>query len=186
MDRRIPPMYQICLFLPFEYSSMESKNIILTPDIIQKKLERIAYEIYEHNSDETAIILAGIWDRGVILTHRIAEILARISPLEIKIIELRLDKQHPSEVTLSEPLDVTGKVIVLIDDVANSGRTMLYALKPFLQQLPRKIQTAVLVDRKHKSFPLSVDFVGYSLATTLQDMVMVDVEGNEITSAYLI
>jgi pyrimidine operon attenuation protein/uracil phosphoribosyltransferase len=70
--------------------------------------------------------------------------------------------------------------------VANSGRTMLYALKPFLQYLPRKIQTAVLVDRKHKSYPLTVDFTGYLLSTSLQDMIMVDVEGEEILSAYLV
>lgn len=74
--------------------------------------------------------------------------------------------------------------MVVVDDVANSGRTMLYALKPLLEFLPKKIQTAVLVDRKHKSFPLSVDFVGYSLATTLQDMVLVEMNGEEIVSAY--
>jgi pyrimidine operon attenuation protein/uracil phosphoribosyltransferase len=165
---------------------MGTKNVILTEDIIQKKLKRIAYEIYEHNSGETELILAGIWDRGVILSHKIAGILEKIAPFRIRLIELRLDKQHPLEVTLSETIDLTGKVVVLIDDVANSGRTMLYALKPFLQYLPKKIQTAVLVDRKHKSFPLSVDFVGYSLATTLQEMVMVDVEGEEIRSAYLV
>jgi pyrimidine operon attenuation protein/uracil phosphoribosyltransferase len=165
---------------------MGTKNVILTEDIIQKKLERIAYEIYEHNSAETELILAGIWDRGIILSHKIADILKKIAPFNIRLIELRLDKQHPLEVTLSENIDLTGKVVVLIDDVANSGRTMLYALKPFLQYLPKKIQTAVLVDRKHKSFPLSVDFVGYSLATTLQEMVMVDVEGEEIRSAYLV
>lgn len=165
---------------------MATKNVILTQDIIQKKLERIAYEIYEHNSDEQELILAGIWDRGVIMAQKIATILQKIAPFRIRLIELHLDKQHPLEVKLSEEMDFNGKVIVLIDDVANSGRTMLYALKPFLQYLPRKIQTAVLVDRRHKSFPLSVDFVGYSLATTLQDMVMVDVEGEEIRSAYLI
>jgi pyrimidine operon attenuation protein/uracil phosphoribosyltransferase len=165
---------------------MATKNVILTQDVIEKKLERIAYEIYEHNSDEQELILAGIWDRGVILAQKIADILQKIAPFSIRLIELRLDKQHPLEVQLSEEPDFNGKVIVLIDDVANSGRTMLYALKPFLQYLPRKIQTAVLVDRRHKSFPLSVDFVGYSLATTLQDMVMVDVEGEEIRSAYLI
>lgn len=165
---------------------MATKNVILTQDIIQKKLERIAYEIYEHNSDEQELILAGIWDRGVIMAQKIAAILQKIAPFRIRLIELHLDKQHPLEVKLSEETDFNGKVIVLIDDVANSGRTMLYALKPFLQYLPRKIQTAVLVDRRHKSFPLSVDFVGYSLATTLQDMVMVDVEGEEIRSAYLI
>ncbi len=165
---------------------MATKNVILTEDIIQKKLERIAYEIYEHNSSETELILAGIWDRGLIMTHKIAGILKKIAPFNIRLIELRLDKQHPLEVTLSENIDLTGKVVVLIDDVANSGRTMLYALKPFLQYLPKKIQTAVLVDRKHKSYPLSVDFVGFSLATTLQEMVMVDVEGEEIRSAYLV
>jgi len=165
---------------------METKNVILTQDVIEKKIKRIAYEIYEHNSDEQEIILAGIWDRGMVLTEKIAAILKEISPLRIKLLQLNLDKQRPSTVQLSEELDFNDKVIVLIDDVANSGRTMLYALKPFLQFLPRKIQTAVLVDRKHKAFPLSVDFVGYSLSTTLQDMVMVEMAENEIRSAYLI
>lgn len=163
---------------------MESRNIILTQDIIQKKLERIAYEIYELNSDGTDIILAGIWDRGVIIAHKIAAILGQISPLKTRIIELRLDKQHPGEVKVSEAIDFTDKVVVVVDDVANSGRTMLYALKPLLEYLPKKIQTAVLVDRRHKSFPLSVDFVGYSLATTMQDMVLVEMNGEEIVSAY--
>jgi len=165
---------------------METKNVILTQDVIEKKIKRIAYEIYEHNSDEQEIILAGIWDRGMILAEKIAVILQEISPLRIRLLQLNLDKQRPEAVILSEEMDFNGRTIVLVDDVANSGRTMLYALKPFLQFLPKKIQTAVLVDRKHKSFPLSVDFVGYSLATTLQDMVMVDMEENEIRSAYLV
>lgn len=161
-------------------------NVILTQDVIEKKIKRIAYEIYEHNSDEQEIILAGIWDRGMILAEKIAAILQEISPLRIRLLQLNLDKQRPEAVILSEEMDFNGRTIVLVDDVANSGRTMLYALKPFLQFLPKKIQTAVLVDRKHKSFPLSVDFVGYSLATTMQDMVMVDMEENEIRSAYLV
>ncbi|UPK68317.1 phosphoribosyltransferase family protein [Chitinophaga filiformis] len=165
---------------------METKNVILTQDVIEKKIKRIAYEIYEHNSDEQEIILAGIWDRGMILAEKIAAILQEISPLRIRLLQLNLDKQRPEAVILSEEMDFNGRTIVLVDDVANSGRTMLYALKPFLQFLPKKIQTAVLVDRKHKSFPLSVDFVGYSLATTMQDMVMVDMEENEIRSAYLV
>jgi pyrimidine operon attenuation protein/uracil phosphoribosyltransferase len=165
---------------------METKNVILTQDVIEKKIKRIAYEIYEHNSDEQEIIIAGIWDRGMILAEKIAGILQDISPLRIRLLQLNLDKQRPEGVKLSEEMDFSGRVIVLVDDVANSGRTMLYALKPFLQFLPKKIQTAVLVDRKHKSFPLSVDFVGHSLATTLQDMVMVEMEENDIKSAYLV
>ena len=165
---------------------MENKNVILTQEAIEKKIERIAYEIYEHNYDEPSLILAGIWDRGLILTHKIAAHLQRIAPFKVEVMEVKLDKQRPEGVELSHQQDFSGKVIVLIDYVANSGRTMLYALKPFLQYLPKKIQTAVLVDRRHKSFPLSVDFVGYSLATTPQEMVMVDVVGEEIRSAYLV
>lgn len=165
---------------------METKNVILTQDVIEKKIKRIAYEIYEHNSDEQELILAGIWDRGMVLAEKIAVILKEVSPLQIRLLRLDLDKQRPEAVKLSEEVDFNGKTIVLVDDVANSGRTMLYALKPFLHFLPKKIQTAVLVDRKHKSFPLSVDFVGYSLATTMQDMVMVDMDESEIRSAYLV
>lgn len=165
---------------------MENKNVILTQEMIEKKIERIAYEIYEHNYDEPSVILAGIWDRGSILTQKMAAHLRRIAPFQVEVMEIRLDKQHPKEVQLSHQLDFNDKVIVVIDDVANSGRTMLYAMRPFLQFLPKKIQTAVLVDRRHKSFPLSVDFVGYSLSTTIQDMVMVDAEGEEIRSAYLV
>ncbi|WP_126246524.1 phosphoribosyltransferase family protein [Chitinophaga rhizosphaerae] len=165
---------------------MENRNVILTGEVIEKKIERIAYEIYEHNYDEPSIILAGIWDRGSLITRKIADHLRRIAPFDVEVMEIRLDKASPGEVTLSETADFSGKVIVVIDDVANSGRTMLYAIKPFLAYLPKKIQTAVLVDRRHKSFPLSVDFVGYSLATTPQNMVMVDVEGEEIASAYLV
>ncbi|WP_109699535.1 phosphoribosyltransferase family protein [Chitinophaga deserti] len=165
---------------------MENRNVILTREVIEKKIERIAYEIYEHNYDEPSIILAGIWDRGSLITRKIAEHLRRIAPFKIEVMEIKLDKQAPGEITLSEQIDFNGKVIVVIDDVANSGRTMLYAIKPILEYLPKKILTAVLVDRRHKSFPLSVDFVGYSLATTPQNMVMVDVEGEEIASAYLV
>lgn len=165
---------------------MENRNVILTREVIEKKIERIAYEIYEHNYDEPSIILAGIWDRGSLITRKIAEHLRRIARFKIEVMEIKLDKQAPGEITLSEQIDFNGKVIVVIDDVANSGRTMLYAIKPILEYLPKKILTAVLVDRRHKSFPLSVDFVGYSLATTPQNMVMVDVEGEEIASAYLV
>lgn len=165
---------------------MENRNVILTGEVIEKKIERIAYEIYEHNYDEPSILLAGIWDRGSLITEKIAAHLRRIAPFTVDLMEIRLDKLSPGEVTLSKETDFNNKVIVVVDDVANSGRTMLYAIKPFLKYLPKKIQTAVLVDRRHKSFPLSVDFVGYSLATTPQNMVMVDVEGEEIASAYLV
>jgi pyrimidine operon attenuation protein / uracil phosphoribosyltransferase len=163
-----------------------SDNTILTATSIQKKIERIAYEIYEQNSDEKEIILAGIIDRGNIVAKKIREILEKIAPFTIITFDIMLDKTRPLEVEFSKRIDFTNKVIILVDDVANSGRTLLYAIKPLLEYLPKKIQTAVLIDRQHKSFPLQVDYRGYSLATTLQDIIMVEVEGEKIGKAYLL
>ncbi len=165
---------------------MTHTNTILTSGMIQKKIGRIAYEIYDNNVGEEEIILAGILDRGNIVAGKIRDALHKISPFRIELIELELNKLQPSTVKVSPKMDFSGKVIILVDDVANSGRTLLYAMKPFLEFLPKKVQTAVLVDRMHKAFPVSVDYVGYSLSTTLQDDIRVDIEGDEIVSAYLI
>ena len=82
-------------------------------------------------------------------------------------------------------MDFNDKTIVLIDDVANSGRTMLYALKPLLLQLPKKIQTLALVERTHKSFPVDVDYVGLSVSTTTDENIVVEVENGEVMGAWL-
>lgn len=165
---------------------MTHTNTILTSGTIQKKIGRIAYEIYDNNVGEEEIILAGILDRGNIVAGKIRDALHKIAPFRIELIGLELDKLQPSAVKVFPKMDFSGKVIILVDDVANSGRTLLYAMKPLLEFLPKKIQTAVLVDRMHKAFPVSVDYVGYSLSTTLQDNIRVDIEGDEIVSAYLI
>ncbi len=81
--------------------------------------------------------------------------------------------------------DFTNKVIIVVDDVSNSGKTLLYALKPFLDFSPKKIQTLVLVERSHTSFPVRPDYVGLSIATTLQEHIYVEVHGEKITGAYL-
>ena len=90
---------------------MENKNVILTQEAIEKKIERIAYEIYELNYDEPSIILAGIWDRGSILTAKIAAHLRRIAPFHIDVMEIKLDKQHPLDVELSHQLDFSNKCV---------------------------------------------------------------------------
>jgi pyrimidine operon attenuation protein/uracil phosphoribosyltransferase len=76
-------------------------------------------------------------------------------------------------------------VIIVVDDVANSGKTMLYALQPFLRNQPKKIQTLALVDRTHKTFPVHTDYVGFALATTLQEHIFVEVSGEIVTGAWL-
>jgi pyrimidine operon attenuation protein/uracil phosphoribosyltransferase len=127
--------------------------------------------------------LIGIKDSGVIIAKKIHEYLSASFKGEVIVVELGIDKKHPGAVTLSAALDFTNKVIVLIDDVANSGRTMLYALKPLLEQYPKKIQTLALVERTHKTFPVDVDYVGMSVSTTEDEHIFVEVSGNEILGA---
>ena len=88
-------------------------------------------------------------------------------------------------VSLDPALDFNGKSILIIDDVANSGRTMLYALKPILETYPKKIQTLVLVERTHKSFPIDVDYVGLSISTALDEHITVEVDGGEVKGAWV-
>lgn len=161
------------------------KKYILDAATAALKLERMAYEIVEENIDETELILAGIRDNGSVIARSIQQELAKISSLKTKLINLQLDKKHPTTVELSENLDFNGKVVIVVDDVSNSGKTMLYALKPLLEFHPKKIETLVLVERSHKIFPVNSDFVGLSVATTLQEHIFVEVEGEKIKGAYL-
>jgi pyrimidine operon attenuation protein/uracil phosphoribosyltransferase len=145
----------------------------------------MALEIVEHNADEKYIILAGIRDSGSVVAKCIQAILAEITDIKTEVISLALDKREPKDVTLSKAIDFTGKVIIVVDDVANSGRTLLYALKPFLEFQPKKIQALVLVGRSHNSFPVHPDYVGLSIATTLQEHIYVEVSEDKVLGAYM-
>jgi len=108
-----------------------------------------------------------------------------MAPVKTELITITLDKKNPSDIQLSSTPDFNDKVIIVIDDVANSGKTLLYALKPFLAYHPRKIQALVLVERSHNSFPVHPDYSGISIATTLQEHIFVEVEGDDVVGAYL-
>ena len=162
------------------------KKYILSEQVATMKLKRMAYEILENNPNEKELILAGIKDNGLIVASQIQTILKEISPISTKLISISFDKKLPSEITLSEPMDYNDKVIIIIDDVANSGKALLYALKPFLQFYPAKIQTAVLVERSHKTYPVHPDYVGVSLSTTLQEHIYVEVGDDCVKGAYLL
>jgi pyrimidine operon attenuation protein/uracil phosphoribosyltransferase len=161
------------------------KNYILDKSVAAKKLKRMAYEILENNVNEEYIILAGIRESGSIVARNIQNILSEISKVKTDLITITLDKHQPKDVRLSQQLDFNDKVIIVIDDVANSGKTLLYGLKPFLEFQPRKIQTLILVERSHKAFPIHPDYVGLSIATTLQEHIYVEVNNEEVTGAYL-
>jgi len=164
----------------------ETRNYILDASVAQKKLLRMAYEIAEQNLEEQDdLILAGIRDNGVVLANIIAGFLKDIYRGKVRIIEISLDKKDPQEIHINEDADYNNAVIILVDDVTNSGKTLLYALKPFLNFHPKKIQTLTLIERSHKLYPLKSDYVGISLATTLQEHIFVEVEGDVVTGAYL-
>ena len=164
---------------------MENKRSIINKEIIQKKLLRMAYEIVERNSDEEFIVLAGIKESGYVIASKILELLRPVFKGSIELISVQLDKKNPRDITLAPAFNGSDKIIILIDDVANTGRTLLYAMKPFLDLYPKKIQTLVLVERTHKQFPITSDYVGLSISTTLQEHIVVDVNNGEVEGAYL-
>mgnify|MGYP000854036792 CR=1 FL=1 len=161
------------------------KNYILDAATAEKKLQRMAYEILENNPDEHHLILAGIRESGSVIARRIQQHLQKISDVQTELLTITLDKKYPTTVTLSKEMNFDDKVIIVMDDVANSGKTLLYALKPFMEYHPRSIETLVLVERSHKTFPVKPDYVGLSIATTLQEHIYVEEENDKVTGAYL-
>lgn len=163
-----------------------NKISILTKAQIDQKLKRMAFEIWEKNSEEKEIFIIGIEEVGVAVASQIAQILKEISPLKIKFSSLVINKRTPLQGDIQLSVDsLNNKTVILIDDVANSGKTLLYALKPLMDFEPRKIQIAVLVDRKHKNFPITPDIIGHSVSTTIQEHIIVNYEKGILTGAHL-
>jgi pyrimidine operon attenuation protein/uracil phosphoribosyltransferase len=163
------------------------KNYILSQEVAGKKLRRMAFEILENNSGEQQLILAGIRESGSVIARTIQRHLLEITAgrLSIQLITISLDKKNPGPVTLSDHPPFDDRVVIVIDDVANSGKTLLYAMKPFLEHHPRKIEVLVLVERGHKAFPVQPDYTGLSLSTTLQEHINVEVDGDQVKGAWL-
>lgn len=153
---------------------MES-SIILNNEQIKNKTKRIAYQIYETNSNEKEIIIAGISGNGFVFAKNIAAILATISNFKIVLCEVKIDKKKPLDniVTNLKPSEYKNKSLVLVDDVLNSGTTLIYGIKHFLEVPLKRFKTAVLINRNHKKYPVKADFKGISLSTSLQEHVSV-------------
>jgi pyrimidine operon attenuation protein / uracil phosphoribosyltransferase len=161
------------------------RNYILNQEVSQRKMLRMAYEILENNYEENELILAGIRESGSVIARNIQKLLHEIKNISTELLMVTLDKKLPEEVVLSKSISFENKVVIVIDDVSNSGKTLLYALKPFLSSHPKKIQTLVLVERTHKAFPVKPDYVGLSVATTLQEHIYVEVDGDVVKGAWL-
>jgi pyrimidine operon attenuation protein/uracil phosphoribosyltransferase len=164
-----------------------SGSIILNQVQISQKIRRIAYQIYETNSSEKEIILAGIVGNGFIFAEKLMEVLQEISPLNVIICKVNIDKKNPLN-TITTSIDVDeykNKSLVLVDDVLSSGTTLIYGIKHFLDVPLKKFKTAVLVNRNHKKYPVKADFKGISLSTSIKEHIQVEFTDEE-TVAYLI
>ena len=161
---------------------------ILDKSQIQQKIKRLAIEILENNFEEKSIVLAGINNNGTGFAQLLEAELLKITTIKIQRIQIRLNPANPlsAPIELDTPADtLKGKTIILIDDVANTGRTIFYACKPLLSILPKKLEVAVLVDRKHKTFPIHPKYVGVSLATTLKEDIDLQILGTKDWGVYL-
>jgi pyrimidine operon attenuation protein/uracil phosphoribosyltransferase len=163
-------------------------TLLLSRKQTMQKIRRIAFEVYENNFQEDEIILAGIYDKGYLFATLLQQELTAISPLKSTLIKVSLDKLTPLQSEIQLDCDTSmlrNKVVILLDDVLNTGRTMVYSLKPFLNVEIKKLRTAVIVDRNHKQFPISADYIGYALSTTIQEHIEVVLEDNERFGVYL-
>ena len=166
---------------------MSDKKILLNKDVAEQKLQRMALEVAEQlTGDETELVLIGVRNSGMVVAERIGAFLKEYFTGKMRVISVSFDKHDPQEITFSEEINFDEKNILVIDDVCNSGKTLLYALKPLLSFKPKRIQTLVLVERMHKLFPIKADYVGMSVATTFQDYITVEVKDNEVIGAYVL
>ncbi len=154
-------------------------NIILNNNEINHKIRRIAFQIYESNVDEKEVVLAGIDANGYILAKKLKAVLQKISEINPVLCKVTIDKKKPSEdIKTSIPAEeYKNKSLVLVDDVLNSGTTLIYGVKHFLDVPLKQFKTAVLVNRNHKKYPVKADFKGISLSTSLHEHVEVVLEG---------
>lgn len=156
--------------------------IILEHEQIIRTIKRIAYQVYERHVESNEVIIAGIEEQGYFLAEKIADELRQISPINVVLATVSVDKENPAESTtkISVGADaIKGKNVVVVDDVLNTARTMVYAIYPFFKGGAATITTAVLADRNHKKYPVAADVTGISLATTLQEHITFEVNSDK-------
>jgi len=166
-----------------------SKIKILETTQVYQKLDRLAYEILEHTFNENEVFIAGIDGNGYIMAKLLAKRFKKISGKNITTGKISINKKTPwseSSKTDFSIKDFKNKTVVLVDDVLNSGKTLMYAVKVFLDHPIKKLHTVVLVDRSHTQYPVKADFVGLTLSTTLQEHIEVDFSTKNKEAVYLI
>lgn len=162
------------------------KTLILTNEQIQHKINRIAYQIYESNIDENSIVIAGIKGNGFQLASLLKASLESISSINIILCEVSVDKKNPLNPIIAS-VDINSlknQSVILVDDVLNTGKTLIYGVTYFLQIPLKQFKTAVLINRNHKKYPVKADFKGLSLSTSALEHISVEINNDKFT-AYL-
>lgn len=170
--------------------STTEKTLILNHLQITQKIDRIAYQILEDNYQETEIVIVGIANNGYLFAEKIVEKLRSIAigNVEFNLVKLTLDKNNPlkNKIEIEKPTDVLkDKVIILVDDVLNSGKTLIYGVKFLLDYPIKRMSTAVLVDRNNKKYPIGIHYNGLALSTTLKSNISMEFSKNGEIAAYL-
>lgn len=163
-------------------------TLILNAEQIRQKIRRIAFQIYENNFEEPALLLAGISGEGYVLAQALVRELQTIAPFSVDLIQLDLDKAQKSQPPVRPDRVMsayTDTVVIVVDDVLYTGRTLAFSLQPFLSVPVRKLQVAVLIDRNHPRYPVAADYKGYELSTTLTEHVDVVLSDKKRMGVYL-
>jgi len=162
--------------MPKVQQTATRRNMILDKPQVLQKLRRMAFEIVEFNLDEKEIVLVGIYDKGFEIAKKLLEEMEGIAKMKLSLVRLDINKDDPSadEIKLNcSPESLKNKCVVLVDDVLNSGRTMAYGMSVLLNAEIKRLETATLVDRSHKRFPISANYKGFELSTTIDEHVEV-------------
>ena len=156
---------------------MSDRTVILDHEQVQRKLRRIAHQLHEEHHLEKGIVLVGIAPRGAQIAKRLATMLGAIAEFEVELVELQLDKDLPLEKPVHlgiDPKKLRNRTVVLVDDVLMSGRTLMHAASYLVQVPLKRLSTVVLVDRRHRAYPVRADIVGLTLSTTMQEHISVE------------
>ncbi|MEJ6821223.1 MAG: phosphoribosyltransferase family protein [Flavobacteriales bacterium] len=158
---------------------------ILNAQEIQHKIQRLAWELYDRHSKAEKLYVVGIQENGYWLAEQLVEKLSAISSIEVELVPLVMHKKAPvlNDMHISLPEQAE---IALVDDVLNSGRTLLWAVIKLMEFRPQQLSTTVLVDRSHKRYPVKADLKGISLSTTLQETVRLNIENGLAVNVYLV
>ena len=148
------------------------KKQVLDFEKISRICGRLAYQILENNINEDEILLVGIKEKGYEIAKIIEQKLKDITSSKVHLKSITIDKKNPNQISeVDINFDLMPKSVYLVDDVLNTGKTLMFAVNSLLKYDFDLIKTLVLIDRNHKRFPVKVDFKGISLSTNLDDTV---------------